>query len=77
MVQTDECVDVISRMNEELDSVQERCQEAEALLCKIKALFLDTTPHDILRRPRGAADFYAWRVDTTCAYARYCDTVGL
>ena len=27
--QTDECVDVISRMNKELRTVQERCQEAE------------------------------------------------
>lgn len=54
MVQTDECVDVISRMNEELDTVQARCQEAEALLCKIKALLLDTTPHDKLIRARHA-----------------------
>ena len=36
--QTDECVDVISRMNKELRTVQERLQEAETLLRKIEAL---------------------------------------
>ena len=41
MIQTDECADVISRMNEELHTVQERLNETEALLCKIKALILD------------------------------------
>jgi hypothetical protein len=39
--QTDECKDVIARMNKEFDTVQTRCEAAEALVTKFKALPTD------------------------------------
>jgi hypothetical protein len=39
--QTDECKDVIARMNKEFDTVQTRCEAAEALVAKFKALPTD------------------------------------
>ena len=76
--QTDECLDVISCMNKELHAVQKRCEDAETLLGKFKAIPNEVATDLALQTFLGADKQYLNKDDWAEAMLRrLCDMCGL